>query len=88
VLQPDGSLQVHPAQSEVLRAADERLLYAEEIPSEGQHVIRQRVVARWTDQSTWLWTAFASRSGAAKAQAGLRATNCLAATARIMANTD
>jgi len=71
VLQPDGSQQVHPARSDVLKAADGLLLYDEEVPREGQHVIRQRVVARWIDGSTWLWTAFRKQVGRGEGSSGL-----------------
>jgi hypothetical protein len=71
VLQPDGSQQLHAALSEVLQAAGERLLYDEEVPREGQHVTRLRVVARWIDGSTWLWTAFRKQVGRGEGSSGL-----------------
>jgi len=71
LLQPDGSQNVHPALSEVLKAAGELLLYDEEVPREGQHVTRLRVVARWIDGSTWLWTAFRKQVGRGEGSSGL-----------------
>ena len=71
VLQPDGSQQLHAALSEVLKATGERLLYDEEVPREGQHVTRLRVVARWIDGSTWLWTAFRKQVGRGEGSSGL-----------------
>jgi len=71
VLQPDGSQQVHTALSEVLKASGELLLYDEEVPREGQHVNRLRVVARWIDGSTWLWTAFRKQVGRGEGSSGL-----------------
>jgi hypothetical protein len=71
VLQPDGSQQLHAALSEVLKEAGERLLYDEEVPREGQHVTRLRVVARWIDGSTWLWTAFRKQVGRGEGSSGL-----------------
>jgi len=71
VLQPNGSQQVHASQSDVLKAAGGLLLYDEEVPREGQHVIRQRVVARWIDGSTWLWTAFRKQVGRGEGSSGL-----------------
>jgi hypothetical protein len=56
---------------EVLKAAGEPLLYDEEVPREGQHVTRLRVVARWTDGSTWLWTAFRKQVGRGEGSSGL-----------------
>ena len=71
VLQPDGTQKLHVALSEVLKAAGERLLYDEEVPREGQHVTRLRVVARWIDGSTWLWTAFRKQVGRGEGSSGL-----------------
>jgi hypothetical protein len=44
---------------------------AEEVPREGQHVNRLRVVARWIDGSTWLWTAFRKQVGRGEGSSGL-----------------
>ena len=71
VLQPDGTQKLHVDLSEVLKAAGARLLYDEEVPREGQHVTRLRVVARWIDGSTWLWTAFRKQVGRGEGSSGL-----------------
>ena len=71
-LQSDGSNKVHPARSEVLRAANPLAIYDEEIPREGVRVTRQRRMARWTDGSTWVWTAYRNDVGRGEGSAGLR----------------
>ena len=71
VLQPDGSQEVHHALSEALDAAGDLLLYDEEVPREGSHVIRRRVLARWVDGSTWLWTGFRKQVGTGEGSSGL-----------------
>ena len=71
VLQPDGSRTVHRALSEVLDAAGDLLLYDEEVPREGRHVTRRRVVARWVDGSTWLWAGFRAQVGTGEGSSGL-----------------
>lgn len=63
VLQPDGSRKVHAARGDVLLSAANLVLYDEEVPREGARVTRQRRLARWTDGSTWLWTAFRNQVG-------------------------
>jgi hypothetical protein len=57
--------------SEVLKPSVELLLYDEEVPREGQHVNRLRVVVRWIDGSTWLWTAFRKEVGRGEGSSGL-----------------
>jgi len=71
-LQPDGTNRVHPARSEVLRAASPMSIYDEEIPREGVRVTRQRRMTRWTDGSTWVWTAYRNDVGRGEGSAGLR----------------
>ena len=71
VLQPDGSQRVHRSQSDALAASGELLLFDEEVPREGQHLTRRRVVARWTDGSTWMWTAFRKEIGRGEGSSGL-----------------
>lgn len=71
-LQPDGSNKVHPARSQVLQAASPMAIYDEEIPREGVRVTRQRRMARWTDGSTWVWTAYRNDVGRGEGSAGLR----------------
>lgn len=77
VLQPDGTQQVHRAMSEALDAAGPLLLYDEEVPREGQHVTRRRVLARWVDGSTWLWTGFRKQVGSGEGSSGLVFDQCL-----------
>jgi len=71
VLQPDGSQRVHRALSDALAASGELLLFDEEVPREGQHLTRRRVVARWIDGSTWMWTAFRKEIGRGEGSSGL-----------------
>ena len=71
LLQPDGSQRLHTAVSDALAASGERLLYDEEVPREGQHLTRRRVVARWIDGSTWMWTAFRKEVGRGEGSSGL-----------------
>jgi hypothetical protein len=72
VLQPDGSHKVHHAEGEVLNASGHLLLYDEEVPREGVHVMRSRRMARWIDGSTWVWTAFRKQVGRGEGSSGLR----------------
>lgn len=72
VLQPDGSGLVHVAQSTVLSALGDALLFDEEVPREGARITRRRRLARWVDGSTWLWTAFRNDVGTGESSAGLR----------------
>jgi hypothetical protein len=72
VLQPDGSMKIHPAQGTVLNAGTQLLLYDEEVPREGAHVTRGRRMARWTDGSTWMWTSFRRQIGRGEGSSGLR----------------
>ena len=71
VLQPDGSQREHHALSDALAASAELLLFDEEVPREGQHLTRRRVVARWIDGSTWMWTAFRKEIGRGEGSSGL-----------------
>jgi hypothetical protein len=71
VLQPDGSMKVHRAHGDVLNAAAELLLYDEEVPREGVHVTRGRRFTRWTDGSSWVWTAFRKKVGRGEGSSGL-----------------
>jgi hypothetical protein len=71
VLQPDGTKIVHHSLSEALNTAGTLLLYDEEVPREGQHVTRRRIVARWMDGSTWLWTGFRKEIGSGEGSSGL-----------------
>ena len=71
VLQPDGSQRVHRALSDALAASGELLLFDEEVPREGQHLTRRRVVARWIDGSTWMWTAFRKEIGRGEGSSGV-----------------
>jgi hypothetical protein len=72
VLQPDGSQIPHHAQGQALNASGALLLYDEEVPREGVHVLRSRRMARWIDGSTWLWTAFRREVGRGEGSSGLR----------------
>jgi hypothetical protein len=72
MLQPDGSPGVHHAAGQALNAAGALLLYDEEVPREGVHVLRSRRMARWIDGSTWLWTAFRREVGRGEGSSGLR----------------
>jgi hypothetical protein len=71
ILQPDGSQRVNRALSEALKASGELLLYDEEVPREGQQLTRSRVIARWTDGSTWVWTAFRKEIGRGEGSSNL-----------------
>jgi hypothetical protein len=71
VLQPDGSQRVHAALGDALAASGELLLFDEEVPREGQHLTRRRVLARWIDGSTWMWTAFRKEIGRGEGSSGL-----------------
>ena len=72
VLQPDGSNQPALARSEALNALGSAPLYDEEIPREGVRITRRRRMTRWTDGSTWVWTAFRNEVGSGEGSAGLR----------------
>jgi hypothetical protein len=72
MLQPDGSTTVHNARGDVLSSAPSLLLYDEEVPREGVRIARQRRLARWTDGSTWLWTAFRNEVGQGEGSSGLK----------------
>ena len=63
VLQPDGTNKVHLATGDLLRSTPNLLLYDEEVPREGARLTKQRRLARWTDGSTWLWTAYRNDVG-------------------------
>jgi hypothetical protein len=63
VLQVDGTTKVHAARGDVLLSAASLLIYDEEVPREGARITRQRRLARWTDGSTWVWTAFQNQIG-------------------------
>ena len=71
-LQPDGSNRIHTARSQVLHAVSPMAIYDEEIPREGVRVTRQRRMTRWTDGSTWVWTAYRNDVGLGEGSAGLR----------------
>jgi hypothetical protein len=62
---------VHGARSDALAVSGELLLFDEEVPREGQHLTRRRVVARWFDGSTWMWTAFRKEIGRGEGSSGL-----------------
>ncbi len=72
VLQPDGSQRVQPAQSQVLTADPNLLLYDEKVPREGMTVRRQARLARWIDGSTWRWTAYRKQVGRGDGTSNLR----------------
>jgi hypothetical protein len=72
MLQPDGTTTVHSARGDVLSSTPSLLLYDEEVPREGVRIIRQRRLARWTDGSTWLWTAFRNEVGQGEGASGLK----------------
>ena len=71
VLQPDGTTRVHVATGDVLRSLANLLLYDEEVPRAGARVTRRRRLARWTDGSTWLWTAFRGEAGQGEGSSAL-----------------
>jgi len=72
MLQPDGTRKVHLARSAVLGALARSLLYDEEVPRAGVRITRRRRQARWSDGSTWSWTAFRNQVGTGEGSAGLR----------------
>jgi hypothetical protein len=72
VLQPDGWQKIHEARGEVLNSAADLLLFDEEVPREGLHLERRRQLARWTDGSTWVWTAYRKQVGRGEGASGLR----------------
>jgi hypothetical protein len=71
VLQPDGTNKVRAARSEVLSALATSLLFDEEVAREGVHITRRRRMTRWTDGSTWVWTAYRNDVGTGEGSAGL-----------------
>lgn len=72
MLQPDGSSIKHEATTQALSAAQDLLLYDEEVPRDGTHITRRRRISRWADGSTWLWTAFRNESGQGEGSSGLK----------------
>jgi hypothetical protein len=72
VLRPDDSNHVNETRSEALEALGRSLLFDEEIPREGVRITRRRRMTRWTDGSTWVWTAFRNETGRGEGSAGLR----------------
>ena len=72
VLQSDGTQKVHAAAGEVLNAGAQLLLYDEEVPREGVHIVRQRRLTRWTDGSTWVWTSLRNQVGTGEGSSGLK----------------
>jgi hypothetical protein len=70
--QPDGKSATPLARSEVLNAASNLQIFDEEVPREGVHITRRRRMTRWTDGSTWVWTAFRNDIGSGEGSAGLR----------------
>jgi hypothetical protein len=72
VLQPDGSRKVHSAVGELLASTAGLLLYDEEIPRSGVRITRRRRMTRWSDGSTWLWTALRNENGQGEGASGLQ----------------
>jgi hypothetical protein len=75
MLQPDGTRKVNLARSAVLGALARSLLYDEEVPRAGVRITRRRRQTRWSDGSTWSWTAFRNQVGTGEGSAGLRFDN-------------
>lgn len=71
MLHADGTPRVHEAQSSVLASDTPLLLHDEEVPREGTRLLRQRRMARWSDGSTWVWTAFVRQAGRGEGSSGL-----------------
>lgn len=68
-----GAPNLRPtAQGQVLNAGSELLLYDEEVPREGVRVASNRRMTRWTDGSTWVWTALRAEVGRGEGSSGLR----------------
>jgi hypothetical protein len=82
VLQPNGTPRLQVATGDVLRSLANALLYDEEVPRAGARVTRHRRLARWTDGSTWLWTAFRSQVGQGEGASALKFDQVLEPTRR------
>lgn len=72
MLQPDGTNATHHAQSEALTLLGTSLLFDEEVPREGTHITRRRRMVRWTDGSSWVWTAFRNDVGTGEGSSALQ----------------
>jgi hypothetical protein len=72
MLQIDGGPPTpHPSQSQALNTGADLLLYDCDVPREGVHVTRARRTSRWTDGSTFVWTAFRKQVGRGEGSSGL-----------------
>jgi hypothetical protein len=72
ILHPGGQPTAHAAQSEVLKALRDGLLYDEEVPREGARITRRRRMTRWTDGSSWVWSGLRNEVGRGEGSAGLQ----------------
>ena len=73
MLQIDGGPPTpHPSQSQALNTGADLLLYDCDVPREGVHVTRARRTSRWTDGSTFVWTAFRKQVGRGEGSSGLK----------------
>jgi hypothetical protein len=72
MVQPDGSHNGGSPLGDLLTATSPLMFYDEEIPRDGVHVTRQRVLTRWMDGSTWLWTSWRNNIGQGEGSSGLQ----------------
>lgn len=72
VLQPDGTQEIHKAEGRILNKDPRLVMFDEEVPREGVHVVRYCQLARWIDGSTWAWMALRKTVGRGEGSSGLR----------------
>ena len=72
LLQPNLSgTKLNQAHSEALSTAGKLRIYDEEVPREGARITRSRRLARWSDGSFWVWSAFRRQTGNGEGSSGL-----------------
>jgi hypothetical protein len=62
---------VNQAHSEALSTTGKLRIYDEEVPREGARITRSRRLARWSDGSFWVWSAFRRQTGNGEGSSGL-----------------
>jgi hypothetical protein len=73
LLQPDGGgTKLNQARTEALSTAGKLRIYDEEVPREGARITRSRRLARWSDGSFWVWSAFRRQTGNGEGSSGLQ----------------
>ena len=64
LLQPDvAGPTLNQSHSEALATTGKLRIYDEEVPREGARITRSRRLARWSDGSFWVWSAFRRQTG-------------------------